>query len=359
VSWHRFWVTTVAQLKMTFRRRITLFWSLLFPIILMSLLGLLFGSSINAGTIAIAGSTGDPAAKAMILGLHHTKGVTLRQAPGAAAAIHQVKTGDRDAALVFTRTANGTRASLFTSNTSATQAGIIKGIVSGIASKVSVVATGRPPAITFNSLSVDSAQLSYVDFLMPGIVALSIMISAVYSLEAILVNWRNNGTLRRLKLTPMPLSEFFAARVTASLVIALMQVTVLVVYGHLVFNIDISSTALAAIPVALAGCLCFLALGFAIGSMVAQPETGEAVGQVITNPMMFLSGTFFPVSAMPLLLQHIAKLLPLYYLANGLRDTTVRDQPLSSVFGDIAVLLGATVILTAIALRSFRWEQTT
>src|SRR4029077_6657087 len=113
--------------------------------------------------------------------------------------------------------------------------------------------------------------------------ALSIMISAVYSLEAILVNWRNNGTLRRLKLTPMPLSAFFAARVTASLVIALMQVTVLVVYGHLVFNIDISSTALAAIPVALAGCLCFLALGFAIGSMVAQPETGEAVGQVITN----------------------------------------------------------------------------
>ena len=57
--------------------------------------------------------------------------------------------------------------------------------------------------------------------------------------------------------------------------------------------------ALAAIPVALAGCLCFLAMGFAIGSVVSNPETGDAVSNVITNPMMFLSGVFFPVAAMP------------------------------------------------------------
>ena len=60
--------------------------------------------------------------------------------------------------------------------------------------------------------SVDSSSLSYIDFLLPGILALSIMISAVIGLSTIMVDWRQRGILRRLKLTPIPLAEFFAAR---------------------------------------------------------------------------------------------------------------------------------------------------
>ena len=194
----------------------------------------------------------------------------------------------------------------------------------GAADRVSIAATGGPPALRFQAVSVDSASLSYIDFLLPGIVALSIMISAVIGLATVLVDWRQRGILRRLKLTPIPLAEFFAARITASLVVAIMQVVVLLAFGRFVFGIHISSTWWAGIPVAIAGCLCFLAMGFAIGSMVSNPETGDAVSNVITNPMMFLSGVFFPVAAMPAFVQAIARVLPLYYLANGLRDTTVR-----------------------------------
>ena len=86
-----------------------------------------------------------------------------------------------------------------------------------------------------------------------------------------------------------------------------MQVVVLLAFGRIAFGIHISSTAWAAIPVALAGCLCFLAMGFAIGSVVSNPETGDAVSNVITNPMMFLSGVFFPVAAMPAFVQAIAR----------------------------------------------------
>ena len=185
------------------------------------------------------------------------------------------------------------------------------------------------------------------------------MISAVIGLATILVDWRQRGILRRLKLTPIPLAEFFAARITASLVVAVMQVVVLLAFGRFAFGIHISSTAWAAIPVALAGCLCFLAMGFAIGSMVSNPETGDAVSNVITNPMMFLSGVFFPVAAMPAFVQSIARVLPLYYLANGLRDTTVRGLSLTHVAGDIGVLLAATAVLAAISLRTFRWEPST
>lgn len=352
----RFAATTRAQLQMTFRRRITLFWSLLFPMILMTLLGLLFGRSINAGTIAVV-PVHAPGPAAVVRVLEHTKGVTIKTSETAAQAIHQVRNGDRDAAIVFTPAGAGTYAvRLYTSNTSADQAGIIRGIVAGATDGVSVAATGQAPAVTFRALSVDSASLSYIDFLLPGILALAIMISAVIGLATILVDWRQRGILRRLKLTPIPLGEFFAARITASLVVALMQVVVLLLFGRVAFGIQISSTAWAAIPVALAGCLCFLAMGFAIGSVVSNPETGDAVANVITNPMMFLSGVFFPVAAMPAFVQAIARLLPLYYMANGLRDTTVRGLSLTHVAPDIGVLLGVTAILSLVALRSFRWE---
>jgi ABC-2 type transport system permease protein len=72
--------------------------------------------------------------------------------------------------------------------------------------------------------------------------------------------------------------------------------------------------------------------------------------------MMFLAGTFLPVAAMPAFVQAIARVLPLYYMANGLRDTTVRGLSITHVAPDIGVLLGVTAILSVIALRSFRWE---
>jgi ABC-2 type transport system permease protein len=356
VNFGRFLATARAQLQMTFRRRVTLFWSLFFPIILMGALGLLFGGQLNAGKVAVV-PVDARAPKAVVRMLEHTKGVTVERAATRAEAVKDVRGGSRDAAVVFTRAANGTYVTrLYTSNTSADQAGIIRGIVLGATDGVAMATTGSPPAVRFESRSVDSSSLTYVDFLVPGVIALSIMNSAVIGLATIMVDWRQRGILRRLKLTPIPLAEFFAARVTASLTVAAMQVVVLLAFGRLVFDVRLDSTAWAAVPIALAGCLCFLALGFAIGSFVSTPETGDAVSQVFTLPMMFLSGTFLPVAAMPGFVQGVAHAMPLYYMANGLRDTTVRGLSITHVAPDIGVLLGVTAILSVIALRSFRWE---
>jgi len=298
-----------------------------------------------------------PAPQAVVRVLEHTKGVTVKTASSPAEAIHQVRDGDRDAAIVFEPAAGGTYVvRLYTSNTSADQAGIIRGIVSGAADGVAVATTGQAPALRFQPASVDSSSLSYIDFLLPGILALAIMISAVIGLSTVLVTWRKQGVLRRLKLTPMPLWEFLVARVAASLTLALLQVAVLITFGALVFGVSISPTAWAAIPVALVGALCFLVMGFTVGSLVAEPETADAVTNVITNPMMFLSGTFYPVAAMPAFVQTIAKVLPLYYMTNALRDTIVRDRGLMYVMPDIGVLLLVTALLAIVSLRTFRWE---
>jgi ABC-2 type transport system permease protein len=357
MSWGRIGATTRAQLKMMFRRRVTIFWALVFPIILMGLLGLLFGRSTDAGTITVIDQAKTAQSRQVVAILERTDGLTVKRQPtDPKRAAKQVHDGDRDALLVLAGTGATVHATLAYSNASATQAGIIRGIVSGAVDRVSIRATGAPPAIDLRTRSVDSSALDYVDFLLPGVIALSIMISAVIGLSTVLVDWRKRGILRRLKLTPQPLSEFLLSRIAASLVLATLQVVVLIAFGRLVFGITISHTAWAGVPVALAGALCFLAMGFLVGSMVAQPETADAVTNVITNPMMFLSGTFFPVSVMPTVIQQIAKVLPLYYMANGLRDTIVRGRGLVHVAPDIGILLLVTAILAALSLRTFRWE---
>ena len=357
VSRRRLTATTAAQLRMMFRRRITLFWSLVFPIILMTLLGVLFGGTISGGTVVVVDRAGTKASAELVAALERSDAIDVEHGDDPAEARQDVEDGDAEGALVLTPGDGGTTAAqLSTSNASATQAAVVEGIVSGSADAVSIKATGRPPAVAVTTTSVDSSSLDYVDFLMPGIVALSIMISAVFGISTVMVDWRKRGILRRLRLTPMPLSEFLVSRVLASLVLALLQVVVLVAFGAIAFGIEISSTAMAAIPVALAGGVCFLAIGFLIGSLVSEPETADAVTNVVTNPMMFLSGTFFPVAAMPEVLQQFAKLLPLYYLANGLRDTLVRGSSLAHVAPEIGVLLAVTAVVTVISVRTFRWE---
>jgi ABC-type multidrug transport system permease subunit len=360
VNGRRFLAATVAQLKMTFRNRIALFWALAFPIIFMTLLGILFGGSTSGGTLTIVDQARTPAARALVHALERNPGIEAKtDTSDPAAARKDVVDGDRDALLVLSSGSAGTQARLFYSNASAEQAGIIRGIVAGAADAVSIRASGRPPAIAYRQQSVDSTALDYVDFLLPGIIAIAIMTSSVFGLSTILVDWRKRGILRRLKLTPMPLAEFFGSRIAASLAVTVLQVAVLLVFGRIAFGIHISATAWAAVPVALAGSLAFLAFGFLVGSLVGSPETADAVANSVTTPMMFLSGTFFPVSSLPTALGVVAKALPLYYLSEGLRETTVRGLSIAHAAPDVIVLIGVTLILAVLSLRTFRWEPET
>ena len=361
MNFRRLMLTTRAQLQMTFRNRIALFWAIAFPMILLSLLGVLFGHTTNGGTVVVVNNANTPSASALIHVLERkNSGVSVDTGETTQKAIHDVKNGDHDAALVLTKGAGDeTTAKLYYSNASAEQAGIIRGVVSGAADGVSIELANGPPAISFSQSAVDSSTLNYLDFLLPGIIAIAIMTSSVFGLSTVMVDWRKRGILRRLKLTPMPLGEFLTSRVLASLVVTVIQVVVLLIFGRVVFGIHIASSAWVAIPVALIGTLAFLAFGFFIGSVVANPETADAVSNAITTPMMFLSGTFFPVAALPAALAAVAKVLPLYYLADGLRKATVRGLGLEAVAVNIAVLAVMALIFAAISLRTFQWEPGT
>jgi len=105
-----------------------------------------------------------------------------------------------------------------------------------------------------------------------------------------------------------------------------------------------------------AGPFLFVSLGMLVGTISNSPESAAVVGNLITFPMMFLSGTFFPVSGMPMYLQNVAHGLPLFYLIDGLTNVMIYGNYAPAYF-DVLVLMAVSAVIFALAVRFFKWRE--
>ena len=225
----------------------------------------------------------------------------------------------------------------------------------------STASTCAPPAPAGRQLVAASAsrrsRSSYVDLLVPGLLAMAIAQSAAFGVAFSLVAWRQKGMLRRLRLTPLPLREFAAGRVLFPLMIALVQAVILLTVGRVLFGVHLVGNLLALMPLVLLGALCFIALGMCIGGRVNTEDATAALSNLIVLPMMFLGGVFFPLSSAPGAVRVIAHFLPLTYLADGLQDVAVRGHSFASTLPNLGRARAFAVVLAALALRRFRWND--
>jgi ABC-2 type transport system permease protein len=110
------------------------------------------------------------------------------------------------------------------------------------------------------------------------------------------------------------------------------------------------------IPFLALGPMLFAALGMLVGTVTKNPETAGVVGNIVTFPMMFLAGTFFPLSSMPAYLQSFAHILPLFYIVEGLNNVMVYANYTGALL-DIAVIAVLTVVIFALAVKLFKWRE--
>jgi ABC-2 type transport system permease protein len=348
VSVRRILAMTVASIKMIVRDRTALFFSLAFPIVFMTLFGLIFGNAGSSRPDLDVVGTGP-----LVTALQQSKAVKLHVIPDAKTALKRVHDGDETGALIV----SGGKSHLYYQASSTVQGPILMAIVRGVADQLNVRATGRAPLVDVTASSVEDRNLSYIDYLVPGLLAMAISQSAVFGIAFALVAFRAKGILRRLRLTPMPLGEFATARVLMALTLALAQAVVLLAVGHFAFGVTIAGNLLDLIPLILLGALCFIAIGLLVGSVAKTEDAAAAMANLVTLPMTFLAGVFFPLDSAPGVVQAISKVLPLTYLANGLRGVAVSDHSFMWTLPKLGVLAGFTVVLVALSLRSFRWTS--
>ncbi len=185
---------------------------------------------------------------------------------------------------------------------------------------------------------------------------MTLMNAALFGLGGTVVNYRERGILRRMKVTPQPLTAFVAAQISNQLLFSIIRAALLVIVGVLFFKVAVLGDYLSLAVIVIAGSLCFITIAFSVASFSKNREIADTLSNIISLPMMFLGGVFFPVDAAPKWVQPVIKAMPLKYLADAMRDIMVKGSSLSSQTGNLLVLLLVTAIFFVASILLWRWE---
>jgi ABC-2 type transport system permease protein len=246
-------------------------------------------------------------------------------------------------------------------NPASSSSGIVSGTVNGVidAFNLRYYNPNASPIISTTSATVNTEQTLYIDFLVPGLIGFSILISPMFAMVNIAAEYKKAKLFKQLSLTPITKMEWLISKVLWYFILSVVSFLILVAVGVFAFGAHITLT-LWLIPFLFLGPMMFCSLGMLVGTLSKSVETASVIGNVITFPMMFLSGTFFPLSVMPEYLRTFAHVLPLFYVVEGLNNVMVYAPTTGNYTGaliDIAVVAVITVIVFIAAAKLFKWRE--
>jgi ABC-2 type transport system permease protein len=344
-----------ANLKMTLRNRQALFWNLAFPAIFILIFGAVFDSDTSVDfEVGIAGAE-SPYRDAVVAALDANEAFDLHFG-NRDDELDELRDSERQFVIVFGEPQAGqpvSPAEIFYDETQGPNAQIGLTVLSQVL--MDVAGGERAPAAT--TQPIESLDIDDIDFFVPGILAMSLMNSGVIGLSTAFVTYREKGILRRIKVTPFSLTSFILARIVTTLIIAVIQAVVLIGLGVLIYDLTLRGNPLLILLAIMVGGLAFLAIGFALSGIARNTETAASYANLVTFPMLFLSGTFFPIDSLPVWLQGLTRILPLRYLIDALREPMMRGKGIGEVWLDLLVLLGVFAVAMAVAVRFFKWES--
>jgi ABC-2 type transport system permease protein len=333
---------TVANIRSLVRDRAALFWTFFFPVMFVFLFGWIFGGSGDSKVaIGFVDQDNTPVSMGLEQAFSQVSLLTV-QTGSLEAEKAAMQHGDISAIVVVP---SGAGAAVAAKSTTSIQL-----YTDPSSSQVSQVVTQVADQIVAASNLHIAGGSAVV-----GILAMALMQLGVFAAIP-LVQQREKGILKRLGATPLARWKLVGSNVLLRLLVAIVDAVVILGIGLVFFNVKIVGSLIVAAGLILLGAGAFLAIGFALASFLKTEEQATGVVQVVQMPMMFLSGIFFSFDFLPGFLQTIARLMPLTYLGDALRQVMVNGTQVAPLGVDVAVLTGWLVVCLTIAARSFRWE---
>ncbi|MBP1157378.1 MULTISPECIES: ABC transporter permease [unclassified Paenibacillus] len=366
---------TLAQLRLFGRNRQVLFWTLFFPVFFMVMLGSFLGKDTPVTVSGVVIDLDQTAASQALIGaLEENPVLQLKSAQELNAELEVLKRGDHQLVVVipqgFAKQMEArTRATMPNpssqasaalkvyydeTNAAVSQIGLqlLTPIVDGIDKELS----GYSPAIKIEPEGVQSLKLRYIDFLVPGILAMMIMSNNLNGVTAQIASWRERGILRRMQSTTLHASTFIGAQITARLALNGLQAVIVLLVGYLFFGTQVNGSWLTLLFFIMLGTLAFMATGFIVAGLAKTPESAAPIAGFISFPMLFVGGVFFPIQNMPEFLQPVVKLIPISHLTTALRQVMNVGATMGTMWVE-AVFLGIWLVLAfIIASLTFKWE---
>ena len=196
-------------------------------------------------------------------------------------------------------------------------------------------------------------NIKYIDFLVPAILGMTIMMSCMMGMGSTIAGERETGELARLFMTPTSVATVIGGKIAAKLLIELVRALILIFMAVLFFHVSIKGGFLQTFIVLVIGALCFVGFGIMLSARTSTQEDYAQISLPFSMPMMFVSGVFYPIETMPWILQKLAYIFPLTYLNNAMRGVMLKGQTLGDVWLDLVVLLGFTLLFFIIGVKRF------
>lgn len=357
---------TLSSLKMFVRNRQSLFFTLFMPTVIMLIFGLIGFDKPQHIDVGVVTSAPTPATQQFVDGLSDVSVFNLHK--GALDAEKtQLQKGNRVVVFQIPDTLMPDPAAkqkpqqqtitVYQNVGQAVLASTAIQILGQMLDRTTIAVARAPQLFTLDVQQINAKNVKYIDFLLPGIVAMSIMQMAVFSVAFVFVDYKERGVLKRLLATPMKPIQFVASNVTTRLLVALAQTAILVALGLYLFHAHVIGSYWLVLLISILGGFMFLGLGFTISGLANTVDSVPAIANLIVFPMLFLSGVFFPTTAMPEWLQRFIQYLPLSYFTNAMREVMANGAAISAIAKDLYWMGAWAVVLVILAIVTFRFEE--
>ena len=344
------------------RSKIGLFFSLVFPIILILLFGAIFSGG-NGGPINVYVQNQDGGTASIqfvkLLNNNSTTTVTLVDKSQDLSQYLLAHSADQGVLIPQNFTQDFRNGQLVNvtvfSNPADTSSPIVFETVSAVVSQMNLQGATVLYHAGVLEQNIKSQSYKYIDFLIPGLIGFSVLTSPMFSLVNISSEYKKTKLFKQLSLTPLTKTEWLTSKIIWYVVLGIISFFLMTQVGVALFGAHLDY-AFMIIPFLVIGPLFFVSLGMLVGMVSKSVESAAVVGNLITFPMMFLSGTFFPVTQMPMYLQNVAHVLPLFYLIDGLNQVMIFSNLGQALFDlELMIVLSAIAFVFAVAL--FKWRE--
>lgn len=360
---NRIIVALKGEAKGFYRNKSTMFWTIAFPLLLILLFGAIFSASGGKYDLYVQDLSDSQASHQFLEAVNLTGSVNLRYIDKQSDLDQYIKDNSLSAVLVVPTNfqmafvpgaGNNTTQLTMRMDPTQSSSNVVFSIVSAVANQANLALAQGSNVITMGRADITSSGFKYIDFFIPGVIALTTMTTTIFWMVSVMTRYRNNGIFKKLTTTPITRMEWLTSQILWQLFVVFLSLAVIMVVGILAFDTHMNLTPVAIITVVLSSAL-FSSMGMIIARFIKEEEAASAAANAITFPMMFLAGIFFPLSMFPSWLAAVANVLPLTYVGNALRDSMVYGN-VASATNNMLVVAGFTVVLFIAGIMFSKWK---
>jgi ABC-2 type transport system permease protein len=351
------WALTVASLKMFVRQREAVLWGVLLPVFMIVLFSFVKFDGIGHLEVGlVAGGNGGP----LLDSLRSVSTFSLHEG-SRDAEMQELKKGERAMVVVLPAVSDsagrgGGVVQVFTNDERIRETQLGTLILQRVLDESYFRSGHSEGRLLVSAQPVQSRNLTYIDFLLPGVLAMTIMQMGIFGVAFGFVTLKKRGILRRLWVTPINPADFIIAQVATRVFALVVQLAIMVAVGIIFLHIHFIGSYVTLLLIALLGSVVFLAMGFAIAGIARSEDQVPPMANIISLPMLLLSGVFFSRAGLPGAVRAFTDFLPLTYLVEALRGVAVDGASLTQVGPALGGLAVWAVLSVGIAVKMFRWE---